>query len=71
MALKVWVAELAPAVMAATASAALAWVWAERDADAGLGGVADEVGCAGKLGREGEEADVSAGGLLEAVEEGG
>ncbi len=44
---------------------------AHADADAGSGGVVDEVGCAGELGREGEKADVSAGGLLEAVEEGG
>ncbi len=43
---------------------------AERDANAGLAGVASEFGCAGKLRCEGEQADVAAGSLLEAIEEG-
>ena len=42
---------------------------AERDADAGRGDVGDEVDGSGELGGEGEEADVTASGGLEAIEE--
>ena len=42
---------------------------AERDADFLLANVSNEFGGAGKFGREGEQADVSARGLPEAVEE--